>query len=74
MQSWYIFSTEISAVILELVLSEFAPEPNAGKLPGWEEGMLSQKANNTAHPVVTSQVAMWYYTVLCKNIGSHHVW
>lgn len=61
-------------MILELDLCEFAPEPNAGKLPGWEGGMLSQKAYNPAHPVVTSQVAMWHYTVLCKNICSHHVW
>lgn len=34
MESWYIFTTELSATIPKLVLSEFSPEPKAGKLAG----------------------------------------
>lgn len=66
MESWYIFTTELSVTIPKLVLSEFSPEPKAGKLPGREGGMLSQEGNKPAHPAVASQDAhtMCYCNVI----------
>lgn len=50
----------------QVIFSEFALEPKAGKLWGWEGGMLSLEGNKPYHSDVATQDAhaMWYwYTI-----------
>ena len=71
MKSWYIFTTKLSVMIHELVLS--APEPKAGKPCRWERD-AQPGGQNSARPAVATQDAhaMSHCTLPCENTISHH--